>query len=205
MLRVPMTSVQLARQIAELRRARGLSEGQLAERAQIPVQVVRRVERGQDITLGALGRLARGLGAKIEIQLAPQAGGGTRADSPVKRLRAALARIPLDRYAVGEIVAEVRRATAFHGTSGVAALSRATGEDEASLYRFANVAECWSAAAVRKLLAQPKEPRAGRLSWSHLVRLATIGDATERDRWITRVRRQGLSVRQFQARLLRSR
>jgi transcriptional regulator with XRE-family HTH domain len=61
----------VGRQIAELRRACGLSESQLAERAQLSVQVVRRVERGQDITLGALARLASGLGAKIEIQLAP--------------------------------------------------------------------------------------------------------------------------------------
>jgi len=104
---------------------------------------------------------------------------------------------------VGEIVAEVKHAPDVYGAGGVAALCRATGEDEASLYRFCRVAECWSAGAVRKLLAQPKEPGATRLSWSHLVVLAMIDDPTERGRWITRVRRQGMSVRHLSARLLR--
>ena len=117
---------------------------------------------------------------------------------PLRQLRGALAesgKTPLNRYVVGEIVAAVKRAGGS-GAEGVAALAVAAGEDAATLYRFARVAERWSRGRMRELLA------AG-LSWSHLVLLASIDDGKKREQWISRTQRGGLTVRQLEARLTR--
>src|SRR5579883_1839536 len=100
-------------------------------------------------------------------------GTGEPLDETIARLRVLLERPSeaLTRYSVGSIVARLKREP--HGAGAVQAAAEALAEDLASLYRFARVAERWSAEQVEQLLAR-KGPKGHRLSWSHLVLLAGI-------------------------------
>lgn len=62
---------RLARQIRELRKASSVTGEELAERLGIPVQNVRRIEKGQNITLKTLARIAGALGAEVEVTFRP--------------------------------------------------------------------------------------------------------------------------------------
>lgn len=53
--------------LRELRKTDGLTSEQLADRLQIPAQNVRRIERGQNVTLKTLARLAAALGYDVRI------------------------------------------------------------------------------------------------------------------------------------------
>jgi transcriptional regulator with XRE-family HTH domain len=58
--------LQVARQVREMRRARHLSQRQLAGRMQVPRTYISKIENGKAIpTLGSLERLALALGVEI--------------------------------------------------------------------------------------------------------------------------------------------
>lgn len=61
-----MTTTQMGRRLKQLREARDLSRQELAERAGISREYMRRLEAGhQDPTIGTLQRLAKALGVKV--------------------------------------------------------------------------------------------------------------------------------------------
>jgi transcriptional regulator with XRE-family HTH domain len=61
-----MTPTQMGRRLKQLREARDLSRQELAERADISREYLRRLEAGrQDPTVGTLQRLAKALGVKV--------------------------------------------------------------------------------------------------------------------------------------------
>jgi transcriptional regulator with XRE-family HTH domain len=62
---------RIAHQIRDLRKASGVTGEELAERLGIPVQNVRRIEKGQNITLRTLAKIAAALGANVEVTFAP--------------------------------------------------------------------------------------------------------------------------------------
>lgn len=103
---------------------------------------------------------------------------------------------PLVRYAIGAIIAEVKAKPELYGTSAVTAVAAALGEDTPSLYRHAAVAECWTEAGVRALLARTGGN--GRsLTWSHAVLLGNVRSPIARRRLENRALEEGLSVRQL--------
>jgi len=66
-----MTPTQMGRRLQQLREARDLSRQELAERADISREYLRRLEAGrQDPTVGTLQRLAKALGVKVTRLLA---------------------------------------------------------------------------------------------------------------------------------------
>jgi hypothetical protein len=98
------------------------------------------------------------------------------------------------RYAMGAIVNELRAHPKRYGRNAVSVAAAAIGEDIPGLYRFATVAERWSADKVMALL----KPRKGRrLLWSHLVAVAPVEAAVVRRRLLRRALREQLSVRQL--------
>ncbi len=119
---------------------------------------------------------------------------GEALEETIGRLRSLLERPSeaLTRYAVGAIIARLKRQP--HGAGAVQAAAEALGEDLASLYRFAKVAERWSAEQVERLLAR-KGPNGHRLSWSHLVVLAGIECDAIRALYLERTIEEALSVR----------
>jgi len=54
--------------LRELRKKSGVTGEELAERLGIPVQNVRRIEAGQNVTLKTLERIARALGYEVTIR-----------------------------------------------------------------------------------------------------------------------------------------
>lgn len=70
----------LIRQLIDLRRARGLSQRQLAERAEMQQPTIARLEGGRMAGLRTLRRVAEALDARVEVRLVPrEASGGKRA------------------------------------------------------------------------------------------------------------------------------
>lgn len=63
----PDLITRVTRRLAEIRREHEITQEVLAERLEIPVQHVRRVEAGQNITLETLERWATALGVSIEV------------------------------------------------------------------------------------------------------------------------------------------
>ena len=105
---------------------------------------------------------------------------------------------PLARYAIGAIVAAIKAEPDVYGKSGVITVAAAIGEDVPSLYRHAAVAECWTEAGVRSLLA--RRGRDGKsLTWSHLVQLETVQSPVTRQSFAKRALDEGLSVRALTA------
>ncbi len=132
---------------------------------------------------------------------APSDGTGETLDDTISRLRSLLERPSeaLTRHAVGAIIARLKRQP--HGAGAVQTAAEALGEDLASLYRFAKVAERWSAEQVEQLLAR-KGPNGQRLSWSHLVVLAGIECDAIRALYLERTIDEDLSVRSLTAVLM---
>lgn len=108
---------------------------------------------------------------------------------------------PRARHAIGALVCKVKSAPAIYGDGGVAKLAATTGEDVPTLYRYANVAACWSVDEVLALVADDA-PRP--LSWSHLVLIAAVECVAERREWLAKCRSEKLSVRELENRLLRA-
>ena len=53
--------------LRELRKANGVTGEQLAEKLEIPVQNLRRIEAGQNVTLKTLARIATALGFQVRV------------------------------------------------------------------------------------------------------------------------------------------
>jgi len=83
------------------------------------------------------------------------------------------------RYRIGRLIADVKGSEQRYGARAVKNLAAALGRDEATLYRFALVAEAWTASELDVLLAR-KTPHGEPLSFSHLVELAQMANKTER-------------------------
>jgi CheY-like chemotaxis protein len=116
----------------------------------------------------------------------------------IERLRRLLSQAPdsLTRHAIGAAVADLKARPAEYGTGAVATAAAALGEDVPTLYRYAGVAERWSAAELTRILA--RKGRDGRpLSWSHLVVLAAVPSAATRERLMERALSEMLSVREL--------
>lgn len=98
------------------------------------------------------------------------------------------------RYRVGAHVRELKEGVAKYGTCGVARLAALLKRDEATLYRYALVAEQWSSEAFAAQLDRPT-PSGEPLSWTHFVELSTVDDAGLRMKFASRAIAEGLSVR----------
>jgi hypothetical protein len=118
----------------------------------------------------------------------------TKLEARIERLRRLAANRPTDstRYAIGAIIKELKSHPETFGESAVSAAASAVGEDQATLYRFASVAERWTSSQVKVLLSGEA------VSWSHLVALARVERSDVRERLIRRLRHKRLSLRELQ-------
>jgi DNA-binding response OmpR family regulator len=132
----------------------------------------------------------------------PDVGPGSWSSDPLQRSIEKLRRLlsqppdPLTRHAIGAAIADMKARPAEYGTGAVAMAAGALGEDVPTLYRYAGVAERWSAGELVAILA--RKGRDGRpLSWSHLVVLAAVPSAPTRERLMERALSEMLSVREL--------
>jgi len=77
---------KVTRQLAQLRRELGVTQEELAERLDIPVQHVSRIEAGQNITLLTLERVATALGVVTAVRFESDAR-GPQTPPPTRRQR----------------------------------------------------------------------------------------------------------------------
>ena len=76
----------LIRQLIDLRIKRGLSQRQLAKRAEMQQPTIARLEGGRTASLKTLRRVAEALDAEVQVSLVPrEASGGKRARGGPKR------------------------------------------------------------------------------------------------------------------------
>jgi transcriptional regulator with XRE-family HTH domain len=68
-------AAEITRQLTELRKADGITVQDLAERLDTTVQNVQRIERGQNVTLRTLHRMATALGFTVTIKFERDARG----------------------------------------------------------------------------------------------------------------------------------
>lgn len=135
--------------------------------------------------------------------LTSAAGGETRPaalSQRIEMLRELLRPAPLDslgRYGVGSIVAELKAQPDVYGHSAVQIVAAALGQDEASLYRHARVAERWTPSEFDTLLGRRMRDGSPP-SWSHLVVLASVESKTVRQQLLERVLGENLSVRRLE-------
>ena len=104
------------------------------------------------------------------------------------------------RREVGAAILEIKTAPGKYGKGGVSLLARALGRDMATLYRYAQVAACWSAEELETILSR-KDPAAQSLSWSHLVELAAVSSIHLRKALLSEALECGLSVRELVERI----
>ncbi|WP_394832168.1 hypothetical protein LVJ94_37195 [Pendulispora rubella] len=100
------------------------------------------------------------------------------------------------RYRIGRLIADVKGSEQRYGARAVKNLAAALGRDEATLYRFALVAEAWTASELETLLAR-KTPHGEPLSFSHLVELAQMSNKSERTEMLEYALAYGVSVREL--------
>ncbi len=98
------------------------------------------------------------------------------------------------RHAVGAVVAAVKRDPDKYGKQAVMLLASALGRDEATLYRFAQVAARWTSEEVAEWIARGEASR-NRLSWWHFVEASAVSRRREREELLWRATADGLSVR----------
>ncbi len=98
------------------------------------------------------------------------------------------------RHAIGLIVAAVKGEPRKYGKQAVGLLAAALGRDEATLYRFAQVASRWTAAELAQWL-QRGEVTEHPLSWSHRVGVSAVSQRRLREELLRKVVEDGLSVR----------
>lgn len=98
------------------------------------------------------------------------------------------------RHQVGLLVVAMRRDPERYGKQAVALVATALGRDEATLYRFAQVASRWTEADVAHWLARAKS-KGHPLTWWHLVEASAVARKRERDDLVRRAIDEGLSVR----------
>jgi transcriptional regulator with XRE-family HTH domain len=68
-------AARVTRALAALRKERGITVEVLAERLGTAVQNVRRIEAGQNLTLGTLVRFAQAIGVTVEVVFKPDPSG----------------------------------------------------------------------------------------------------------------------------------
>lgn len=66
--------LQIAQIIREARQARGLSQEELADQAQVSRPSVARIERGDDVNTATLGKIADPLGLALQLTVPDHAG-----------------------------------------------------------------------------------------------------------------------------------
>jgi hypothetical protein len=98
------------------------------------------------------------------------------------------------RYRIGQVIAALRESPGLYGTRAVGSLADAVGRDEATLYRYAQVVDCWDGEALEALLQRSGAPA---LSWSHLLVLAGVADDERRSVLLEEVLSEGVSVRKL--------
>lgn len=117
----------------------------------------------------------------------------------VDTLKELFSRRPCDprvRYAIGEIVAHLKKHPALYGASAVATAASSIGEALPSLYRHARVAQRWTVREFDVLLSRTMAD--GRsLSWSHLVSLAGVSAGPLYDRLLQQTLALSWTVRQL--------
>jgi hypothetical protein len=109
---------------------------------------------------------------------------------------------PMDarrRHAIGRLVYRARCGQDKYGAGAVVKLAAAAGEDVASLYRYAAIAQCWPIDDVEALL-RPHDGYA--LSWSHLVLLSSVVDADERQRLTHMCRTEHWTIRELRRQIV---
>lgn len=89
---------RVARQLAELRRERKVTQEALAELLDVPVQHVSRIEAGQNITLATMKRIAIALGLAVSVVFEPSRE-GPRKPPPSARQKAKRGAKPRDSLA----------------------------------------------------------------------------------------------------------
>jgi hypothetical protein len=99
----------------------------------------------------------------------------------------------LTRHRIGVLVAGVRDQEKTYGTRAVQTLADALGCNRTTLYRYAVVADNWSRPSLQRLLAR-RTAHGGSLTWSHLMVLAGVKDARDRDAMTERALAEGWSV-----------
>lgn len=98
------------------------------------------------------------------------------------------------RHQVGLLVVAMRRDPERYGRQAVALVATALGRDEATLYRFAQVASRWTEAEVVQWLARATS-KGHPLTWWHLVEASAVARKRDRDDLVRRAIDEGLSVR----------
>lgn len=98
------------------------------------------------------------------------------------------------RHKVGRLVVAMKRDPERYGKQAVALVATALGRDEATLYRFAQVATRWTEDEVAQLVARAKA-KSQPLTWWHFVEASAVSRKRDRDELIRRAVDEGLSVR----------
>lgn len=118
----------------------------------------------------------------------------------IEMLRGLLRAVPLDsagRYRIGRVVAELKAEPEVYGHSAVQLAASSLGQDEASFYRHARVAERWTPSDFETLLARRMRDGSSP-SWSHLVVLASVDSKARRQQLLERLLDESLSVRRLE-------
>lgn len=98
------------------------------------------------------------------------------------------------RHAIGRVVGAVKGEPRRYGRQAVGLLAAALGRDEATLYRFAQVAGRWTSVELAQWLERgelTKHP----LSWWHFVEASAVSQRRVREELLRKVVAEGLSVR----------
>lgn len=114
-----------------------------------------------------------------------------------KRIEALLRSAPEDvevRHKVGLLVVALKRDSDRYGKQAVALVATALGRDEATLYRFAQVASRWTEAEVAHWVARAKA-KGQPLSWWHFVEASAVARKRDRDELLRKTIDERLSVR----------
>lgn len=102
------------------------------------------------------------------------------------------------RHAIGRLLVDTRTNQHMYGRHAVLDLSVALRRPVSTLYRYAAVAERWSADEMRALLER-LDASGAPLSWSHWVELAQVQSSAELERLMAHALVERLSVRQLAA------
>lgn len=104
------------------------------------------------------------------------------------------------RHQLGVLVNEIQNDPDKYGRRGVKQLAAAIGYDEKTLYKYGQVASCWSAEQIEEL-SQQKGTTGLPISFSHLLLIATVEKKRRRDALVQAVLNKGLSVRDLKRQL----
>jgi DNA-binding response OmpR family regulator len=139
-------------------------------------------------------------GAHAALARAAPLSGLQALEKRIRELRLLLSRPPepMTRPAIGALVADLKARPEVYGAAAVATAAQAVAEDIPTLYRYACVAERWSASELRAVVRREGRDRRT-LSWSHVVTLAAVPSGAVRERLIGKALSKALSVRELEA------